>query len=81
MSDSQFILRGGMRFEVRPFDNGEFLVRRYELNGKSWSSFASTNHPAGLTADVLIDRLIERIKTPSTPSKLSGLINSALAGK
>jgi hypothetical protein len=81
MSDSKFVLKDGMRFEIKPFNNGEFLVRRFELGGKTFSSFRTTNHSAGLTSEALIDAYIKRIKEPLQPSKLSSLVSSAIGAK
>ena len=79
--ESQFVVKDGMRFEIRPFDNGEFMVRRYELGGKTWSSFMSTNISAGQTVENLIDRFIERQNQPKIASSFSKAITAALNGK
>lgn len=79
--ESQFVVKDGMRFEVRAFDNGEFMVRRYELGGKTWSSFMATNISAGQTVENLIDRFIARAKAPKSSSPLSKAITAALNGK
>lgn len=79
--ESKFVVKDGIRFEVRPFDDGEYLVRRYELGGKTWSSFMSTNSVAGLTAEKLIERFIERHNKPMIASSLSKVITAAINGK
>jgi hypothetical protein len=78
---SEFVVKDGMRFEIRPFENGEFLVRRYEVGGKTWSSFMSTNTAAGQTVKNLIDRFIESRKNPMVSSSMSKAITAALNGK
>jgi hypothetical protein len=78
--ESEFVVKDGMRFEVRPFDNGEFMVRRYELGGKTWSSFMMTNVAAGQTIENLIERFVERHNEPRSTSPASRAITAALNG-
>lgn len=79
--ESKFVVKDGMRFEIRDFDKGEFMVRRYELGGKTFSSFMITNISSGQTVENLIERYIERHSKPMIASALSKSITAALNGK
>lgn len=67
MSDSKFITKDGFRFEIREgVDQGDFMVRRFEKNGKSFSSWI-----VGDNTDLLIAHHLKRLTRTNSNSAIA----------
>lgn len=58
--ETYYITKAGIRFEVKPVGDGEYHIRRSDLNGKSFYSGNLTDSSQGQDVDFIIDYQVKR---------------------